>query len=63
MAVRIRYRGFDQNGKAIDREVDEFHARVLQHEFDQLKGILYPDIIDDPLKFGFREELEASGVM
>ena len=60
---RIRYHGFDQNGEEITREVDGFHARVFQHEFDHLEGILYPDIIDDPLKFGFWEELEASGLM
>ena len=61
--ARIRYRGFDQNGAKIEREVDDFHARVFQHEFDHLEGILYPDLIDDPLKFGFWEELEASGQM
>lgn len=61
--ARIRYRGFDQNGAEIEREVDGFHARVFQHEFDHLNGVLYPDLIDDPLKFGFCAELEASGVM
>jgi len=61
--ARIRYRGFDQNGAKIEREVDGFHARVFQHEFDHLNGVLYPDLIDDPLKFGFCAELEASGVM
>ena len=61
--TRIRYRGFDQDGKELAREVDGFHARVFQHEFDHLDGILYPDLIDDPLKFGFWEELEASGVI
>jgi peptide deformylase len=60
---RIRYHGFDQQGVEITREVDGFHARVFQHEFDHLEGILYPDLIDDPLKFGFWEELEASGLM
>ena len=61
--TRIRYRGFDQHGKAIKREVDDFHARVFQHEFDHLEGILYPDLVDDPLKFGFWEELEASAAV
>ena len=60
---RIRYHGFDQQGVEITREVEDFHARVFQHEFDHLEGILYPDLIDDPLKFGFWEELEASGLM
>lgn len=61
--ARIRYRGFDQQGDKIEREVDGFHARVFQHEFDHLEGILYPDLLDDPLKFGYWAELEASGVM
>jgi len=61
--ARIRYRGQDQHGNAVTREADDFHARVFQHEFDHLEGILYPDLIEDPLKFGFWEELEASGVM
>lgn len=33
---RIRYTGFDQYGDAIDRSVDGFHARVVQHECDHL---------------------------
>ena len=61
--AQIRYRGFDQHGENIEREVDGFHARVFQHEFDHLEGILYPDLIEDPLKFGFWAELEESGVM
>lgn len=30
-----------------------FHARVFQHEFDHLQGILYPRRITDLTKFGF----------
>jgi len=54
---RLRYRGFDENGKAVDRTVDGFHARVVQHECDHLDGILYPMRIRDLRKFGFVEEL------
>ena len=36
--ARIRYTGFDQYGDAIDRTVDGFHARVVQHECDHLIG-------------------------
>jgi len=57
----IRYSGFDPLGKAIEREVDGFHARVFQHEYDHLNGILYPDRITEHAKFGFLEELQASG--
>jgi peptide deformylase len=58
---RIRYRGYDQRGTPIDRSVDGFHARVVQHECDHLDGILYPQRIEDMSAFGFVEELEASG--
>jgi peptide deformylase len=53
----LRYRGFDQYGKPIDRTVGDFHARVVQHECDHLAGILYPMRIRDLRNFGFNEEL------
>ena len=54
---RIRYTGFDQFGDAIDRTVEGFHARVVQHECDHLAGILYPMRIRDLRLFGFADVL------
>ena len=54
---RLRYRGVDQFGKPMDRTVENFHARVVQHEVDHLLGILYPMRIEDMRNFGFTEEL------
>ncbi|MFM9902584.1 MAG: peptide deformylase [Polaromonas sp.] len=54
---RIRYTGFDQYGDAIDRTVDGFHARVVQHECDHLIGKLYPMRVRDFSQFGFTEVL------
>jgi len=54
---RIRYQGFDAKGNPIDREVDGFHARVVQHECDHLIGTLYPMRIKDFSRFGFTEIL------
>jgi peptide deformylase len=54
---RIRYTGFDPYGDAIDRSVDGFHARVVQHECDHLIGKLYPMRVRDFSKFGFTEVL------
>ena len=54
---RLRYKGFDENGKAFKREVEGFHARVVQHEADHLDGILYPMRIRDFTRFGFNEAL------
>ena len=54
---RLRYSGFDENGNRFTRDVEHFHARVVQHECDHLDGILYPRRIRDLTKFGFIEEL------
>lgn len=54
---RIRYTGFDLQGRAIDRTADGFHARVVQHECDHLAGILYPMRMRDFTQFGFTEVL------
>jgi len=55
--ARIRYRGFDLDGNAIEREAEGFHARVVQHECDHLVGKLYPMRIRDFSRFGFTSVL------
>ena len=55
--VHIRYTGFDEKGHPIDRTVDGFHARVVQHECDHLIGKLYPMRVRDFTKFGYTEVL------
>lgn len=54
---RIRYTGFDQYGDPIDRTVEGFHARVVQHECDHLIGKLYPMRVRDFRSFGFTDVL------
>jgi len=54
---RLRYRGLDEYGKPFEREVADFHARVVQHEVDHLDGVLYPMRIRDMAKFGFNDVL------
>jgi len=54
---KVRYQGFDESGNPIDRSVEGFHARVVQHECDHLDGILYPMRIRDMSQFGFVEVL------
>ncbi len=54
---RVRYTGFDQFGDAIDRTVEGFHARVVQHECDHLIGKLYPMRVRDFAQFGFTSVL------
>ena len=54
---RLRYEGFDPTGQRIVREVEGFHARVVQHECDHLIGTLYPQRIRDLRQFGYSEVL------
>jgi peptide deformylase len=55
--THIKYEGYDADGKKFEREVEDFHARVVQHECDHLDGILYPMKIEDYRYFGFHEEI------
>jgi len=55
--ARLRYSGVDQYQQPIDRTVDGFHARVVQHEVDHLDGILYPMRVRDFTRFGFTDVL------
>jgi len=54
---KLKYKGFDEKGKPFEREVEGFHARVVQHEVDHLDGVLYPMRIRDFTRFGFIEQL------
>jgi len=40
---RVRVRGFGRDGEALDMELEDFQARVFQHENDHLNGILFFD--------------------
>jgi peptide deformylase len=55
-AAHIRYRGFDHEGKRIERTARGFHARVVQHECDHLDGVLYVQRMKDMSKFIFESE-------
>ena len=55
---KIKYSGLDLNGKNISDEVEGLHARVIQHEFDHLNGVLYTSRLADKRAFGFSEEIE-----
>jgi len=56
-SAHIRYGGTQEDGTALVREARGFHARVFQHEFDHLNGILYPQRIVDLTRFGFIDAL------
>ena len=54
--ARVRYGGVTPKGETIEREVEGYHARVVQHEFDHLDGILYPQRMTDMTKLIFESE-------
>lgn len=60
--TRLHYRGFDAFGDALERTVEGFHARVVQHECDHLIGMLYPMRVRDFTRFGFTQELFPQGL-
>jgi peptide deformylase len=55
--TQIKYSGYDPEGNLIAREVDGFHARVVQHEIDHINGFLYPSRMNSMKFFGFEEEV------
>lgn len=55
---KIRYSGLLPNGETLSVEAEGFHARVVQHEFDHLDGLLYPMRMEDLSSFGYTEELQ-----
>ena len=55
--ARIHYSGFDATGQSIERTVEGFHARVVQHECDHLIGMLYPMRMTDLSLLGYTSVL------
>ena len=58
----LRYHGVDPSGQPIDRTVEDFHARVVQHECDHLDGILFPMRVRDLTRFGYTDVLFPDGL-
>lgn len=55
--AQVRYTGFDASGQPIERVVEGFHARVVQHECDHLIGRLYPTRMRDLRQLGYTSVL------
>ncbi|PPR46668.1 MAG: Peptide deformylase [Alphaproteobacteria bacterium MarineAlpha5_Bin9] len=56
--TEIEFEGYDVNGNTIKSQAKGLQARVIQHEYDHLKGILYLKHLKDVKAFGFSEEIE-----
>jgi len=52
----VRVKGLGRNGEPLDFVASDFHARVIQHETDHLKGEVYLDRMPDLRNLGFLEE-------
>ncbi len=57
----ILYRGYDAEGRLIEREAHDLHARVLQHEYDHLEGVIFLDKVTNVNSLGFHDELIQAG--
>ena len=55
---KIKFSAIDLKGEKVSGEVEGLHARVIQHEFDHLNGILYTSRLADKRAFGYSEEIE-----
>ncbi|MCP4923795.1 MAG: peptide deformylase, partial [bacterium] len=55
--THIRCTAFTKDGEKVSFEAKGFHARVLQHEYDHLDGILYPMRMTDMSRFGMMGEV------
>ncbi|HEX5757636.1 MAG TPA: peptide deformylase [Thermoanaerobaculia bacterium] len=53
---RVRVRGFDRGGAAIDYVADGFEARIVEHEFDHLNGVVFLDRMRDLRSLAYAEE-------
>ena len=51
-AAEVTARGFDRNGKPVEKHAFDMEARILQHETDHLNGVVYlTKVIDPPEDF------------
>jgi peptide deformylase len=48
---QITVKGLDERGRPVRLKVNDYLARVFQHEIDHLDGILYTDRLTDPETF------------
>jgi peptide deformylase len=54
----VRVRGFDRHGEPLDYLAEAFEARIIQHEYDHLNGVVFLDRMRDLRALAFRDEWE-----
>ena len=50
---RVRLKGYDHDGDPIELEVEDFTARIFQHEIDHTDGHVYLDRMPDLTTLGY----------
>lgn len=57
--AQVHVLAYDLSGNKFDQVVDGRLARIIQHEFDHLQGILFPDRMTESARREIEGELEA----
>ncbi len=52
----VRLRGLDPTGEAVDTMARDLEARIVQHEYDHLNGVVFLDRMHDLRSLAFEEE-------
>jgi len=55
----VRVRGLDAAGAPLDYVAEGFEARIVQHEFDHLNGVVFLDRMRDLQSLAFLDEWES----
>jgi peptide deformylase len=56
----LRVRALDRDGRPLDYRAEGLEARIVQHEYDHLNGVVFLDRMRDLQSLANEEELEAS---
>jgi peptide deformylase len=59
---RVAVQAFDPEGDELSFTAEGFHARVIQHEYDHLDGIVFLDRMSDMNSLFFEEEWDRYAV-
>lgn len=54
----IRVHGLDRHGEAVEYRAESFEARIIQHEYDHLNGVIFLDRMRDLRSLAYGEEWE-----
>lgn len=54
----VRIQGLDREGRSLDYTASGFEARIIQHEYDHLNGVVFLDRMRDLRSLAFFDEWE-----